>query len=98
MFVFSEQTGPAKVVRAGNPRTRRGGKVGDFGDATNWPTPGEIATKEVQGCKKAAVKRESKEKRDSEETKENQKTKSDDSGEEKNREEDAHKNSAHRRK
>lgn len=23
-------------------------KVGDFGDATNWPTPGEIATKEVQ--------------------------------------------------
>ncbi|XP_058270942.1 la-related protein 1-like isoform X2 [Hemibagrus wyckioides] len=89
-----EQTGPAKVVRAGNPRSRRGGKVGDFGDATNWPTPGEIATKEVQGCKKASVKKESKEKRDSEETKENQKTKSDDSGEEKNREEDAHKNSS----
>ena len=23
-------------------------KVGDFGDATNWPTPGEIAHKSVQ--------------------------------------------------
>lgn len=52
----------------------------------------------IQGCKKASVKRESKEKRDSEETKENQKTKSDDSGEEKNREEDLHKNNAHRKK
>lgn len=27
-------------------------KVGDFGDANNWPTPGEIATKEVQVIKK----------------------------------------------
>lgn len=52
----------------------------------------------VQGCKKTSVKKESKEKRDSEETKENQKTKSDDSVEEKNREEDSHKNSAHRKK
>ncbi|CAL8399176.1 unnamed protein product [Boreogadus saida] len=44
-----EPTGPAKVVRAGNPpRPRRGGKVGDFGDANNWPTPGEIATKDTQ--------------------------------------------------
>lgn len=25
-----------------------GYKVGDFGDATNWPTPGEIAHKSVQ--------------------------------------------------
>lgn len=25
-----------------------GHKVGDFGDATNWPTPGEIAHKSVQ--------------------------------------------------
>ncbi|KAM9451357.1 la-related protein 1 isoform 2-T2 [Clarias gariepinus] len=94
----AEPTGPAKVVRAGNPRPRRGGKVGDFGDATNWPTPGEIATKEVQGVKKASVKKEYKEKRESEETKENQKTKSDDSGEEKNGEDDSHKNSAHRKK
>ncbi|KAJ8348006.1 hypothetical protein SKAU_G00265950 [Synaphobranchus kaupii] len=43
-----EQSVPAKVVRAGNPRPRRGGKVGDFGDANNWPTPGEIATKDMQ--------------------------------------------------
>ncbi|XP_068587790.1 la-related protein 1 [Cebidichthys violaceus] len=47
-----ESTGPAKVVRAGNPpKPRRGGKVGDFGDANSWPTPGEIATKDMQvGC------------------------------------------------
>lgn len=25
-----------------------GYKVGDFGDATNWPTPGEIAHKSIQ--------------------------------------------------
>ncbi|KAG9351931.1 hypothetical protein JZ751_023182 [Albula glossodonta] len=43
-----KQVVPAKVVRAGNPRPRRGGKVGDFGDANNWPTPGEIATKDMQ--------------------------------------------------
>ena len=23
-------------------------QVGDFGDANNWPTPGEIATKDTQ--------------------------------------------------
>uniref|UniRef100_A0A4W4E729 HTH La-type RNA-binding domain-containing protein n=1 Tax=Electrophorus electricus TaxID=8005 RepID=A0A4W4E729_ELEEL len=89
----SEQTGQAKVVRAGNPRAKRGGKVGDFGDASNWPTPGEIATKEVQvrgaghGRPAAPI-----EKRESEESKENQKAKSDDSGEEKNGDEDTQKN------
>ncbi|XP_013979396.2 la-related protein 1 isoform X3 [Salmo salar] len=41
-------TGPAKVVKAPNPRPRRGERVGDFGDAMKWPTPGEIATKETQ--------------------------------------------------
>ncbi|XP_016151497.1 la-related protein 1-like [Sinocyclocheilus grahami] len=45
---ITEHSGPTKVVKAGNARMRRGGKVGDFGDANNWPTPGEIATKEVQ--------------------------------------------------
>ncbi|KAF3841111.1 hypothetical protein F7725_006973 [Dissostichus mawsoni] len=123
-----ESTGPAKVVRAGNPpKARRGGKVGDFGDATNWPTPGEIATKDMQieavtrtvscpSCqagqrlmeihckfhlqpapkKPTTVKKESKEskeKRESnEESKENLKAKSDDSGEEKNGDDDSQKN------
>uniref|UniRef100_A0AAY4EGW5 HTH La-type RNA-binding domain-containing protein n=1 Tax=Denticeps clupeoides TaxID=299321 RepID=A0AAY4EGW5_9TELE len=78
--------------------------VGDFGDANNWPTPGEIANKDVQVSsspppsrtlysvpKKAVGKRE-KEKRDNEESKENQKTKSDDSVEEKNGDEETQKN------
>uniref|UniRef100_A0A6Q2XPB4 HTH La-type RNA-binding domain-containing protein n=1 Tax=Esox lucius TaxID=8010 RepID=A0A6Q2XPB4_ESOLU len=96
-------TGPAKVVKA-NPRPRRGAKVGDFGDAMNWPTPGEIATKETQvsqcqqAPKKPVVKKELKEKRDAnEESKENQKAKSDDSGEEKNGDEDSQKNGQRKR-
>ncbi|MEQ2251079.1 hypothetical protein ILYODFUR_007296, partial [Ilyodon furcidens] len=45
----TEPSGPAKVVRAGiPPKARRGGKVGDFGDTNSWPTPGEIATKDMQ--------------------------------------------------
>nr|XP_025034850.1 la-related protein 1 [Pelodiscus sinensis] len=48
MWHVTEQTTPAKVVKAANPRQRKGSKVGDFGDATNWPTPGEIAHKSVQ--------------------------------------------------
>lgn len=89
-----DQPAPAKVVKAGNPRPRKGSKVSDFGDAMSWPTPGEMVNKEVQAPvgkpqppKKTAVK----EKRDSEESKENQKTRSDDSGEEKNGDEDSQK-------
>uniref|UniRef100_A0A8C1VR28 La ribonucleoprotein 1, translational regulator n=1 Tax=Cyprinus carpio TaxID=7962 RepID=A0A8C1VR28_CYPCA len=93
------------VVKAGNARMRRGGKVGDFGDTNNWPTPGEIATKEVQvqQCQKSsiltksAVKRESKGKRENEESKENQKAKSDDSGEEKNTDEESQRNGQKKR-
>ncbi|KAF0038423.1 hypothetical protein F2P81_008907 [Scophthalmus maximus] len=89
-----ESTGPAKVVRAGNPpKARRGGKVGDFGDANSWPTPGEIATKDMQVPKRTTAKKELKEKRESnEESKENLKAKSDDSGEEKNGDDDSQKN------
>ncbi|PKU38357.1 hypothetical protein llap_11339 [Limosa lapponica baueri] len=54
----SEHTTPAKVVRAANPRQRKGSKVGDFGDATNWPTPGEIAHKSVQIDMKSEVPRD----------------------------------------
>uniref|UniRef100_A0A667ZQF0 La ribonucleoprotein 1, translational regulator n=1 Tax=Myripristis murdjan TaxID=586833 RepID=A0A667ZQF0_9TELE len=72
--------------------------VGDFGDANNWPTPGEIATKDMQEQnnkpqRRTTAKKESKEKRESnEESKENLKAKSDDSGEEKNGDEDSQKN------
>lgn len=31
-----------------NPLTECALQVGDFGDAINWPTPGEIAHKSVQ--------------------------------------------------
>uniref|UniRef100_A0A8C2PQZ3 La ribonucleoprotein 1, translational regulator n=1 Tax=Cyprinus carpio TaxID=7962 RepID=A0A8C2PQZ3_CYPCA len=92
-----EHSAPTKVVKAGNARMRRGGKVGDFGDTNNWPTPGEIATKEVQVVKKSAVKRESKGKRENEESKENQKAKSDDSGEEKNTDEESQRNGQKKR-
>ncbi|RMB96681.1 hypothetical protein DUI87_26746 [Hirundo rustica rustica] len=92
----SELTTPAKVVRAANPRQRKGSKVGDFGDATNWPTPGEIAHKSVQQPHKAPplrklpVKKDMKEqeKGDGSDGKESLKTKSDESGEEKNGDDD----------
>uniref|UniRef100_A0A673LGW2 La-related protein 1-like n=1 Tax=Sinocyclocheilus rhinocerous TaxID=307959 RepID=A0A673LGW2_9TELE len=90
-FAALEHSGPTKVVKAGNARMRRGGKVGDFGDANNWPTPGEIATKEVQVVKKSKGKREN------EESKENLKAKSDDSGEEKNTDEESQKNGQKKR-
>uniref|UniRef100_A0A8C6Z6I2 La ribonucleoprotein 1, translational regulator n=1 Tax=Nothoprocta perdicaria TaxID=30464 RepID=A0A8C6Z6I2_NOTPE len=82
-------------VRAANPRQRKGSKVGDFGDATNWPTPGEIAHKSVQPHKappirKLPVKKDMKEqeKGDGSDGKESLKTKSDESGEEKNGDDD----------
>ncbi|XP_009068387.1 PREDICTED: la-related protein 1, partial [Acanthisitta chloris] len=92
----SENTTPAKVVRAANPRQRKGSKVGDFGDATNWPTPGEIAHKSVQqphkapSLRKLPVKKDMKEqeKGDGSDGKESLKTKSDESGEEKNGDDD----------
>ncbi|OPJ88062.1 la-related protein 1 [Patagioenas fasciata monilis] len=92
----SEHTTPAKVVRAANPRQRKGSKVGDFGDATNWPTPGEIAHKSVQqphkapSLRKLPVKKDMKEqeKGDGSDGKESLKTKSDESGEEKNGDDD----------
>uniref|UniRef100_A0A8C6SYC5 La ribonucleoprotein 1, translational regulator n=1 Tax=Neogobius melanostomus TaxID=47308 RepID=A0A8C6SYC5_9GOBI len=89
-----KSTGPAKVVKAGNPpKSRRGGKVGDFGDTNSWPTPGEMATKDTQPPKRSTAKRESKEKREIiEESKENLKAKSDDSGEDKNPDEDGQRN------
>uniref|UniRef100_A0A452J4I2 HTH La-type RNA-binding domain-containing protein n=1 Tax=Gopherus agassizii TaxID=38772 RepID=A0A452J4I2_9SAUR len=81
--------------RAANPRQRKGSKVGDFGDATNWPTPGEIAHKTIQPPKpqplrKLPIKKDMKEqeKGDGSEGKENLKTKSDESGEEKNGDDD----------
>ncbi|XP_038269336.1 la-related protein 1 isoform X4 [Dermochelys coriacea] len=90
-----EHTTPAKVVRAANPRQRKGSKVGDFGDATNWPTPGEIAHKSIQPPKpqplrKLPLKKDMKEqeKGDGGDGKENLKTKSDESGEEKNGDDD----------
>nr|XP_048716756.1 la-related protein 1 isoform X4 [Caretta caretta] len=91
-----EHTTPAKVVRAANPRQRKGSKVGDFGDATNWPTPGEIAHKSIQQppkpqpLRKLPLKKDMKEqeKGDGSDGKENLKTKSDESGEEKNGDDD----------
>nr|XP_032627527.1 la-related protein 1 isoform X1 [Chelonoidis abingdonii] len=91
-----EHTTAAKVVKAANPRQRKGSKVGDFGDATNWPTPGEIAHKTIQQppkpqpLRKLPIKKDMKEqeKGDGSEGKENLKTKSDESGEEKNGDDD----------
>uniref|UniRef100_A0A8C3FB17 La ribonucleoprotein 1, translational regulator n=1 Tax=Chrysemys picta bellii TaxID=8478 RepID=A0A8C3FB17_CHRPI len=95
-FHCSKHTTPAKVVRAANPRQRKGSKVGDFGDATNWPTPGEIAHKSIQQppkpqpLRKLPIKKDMKEqeKGDGSDGKENLKTKSDESGEEKNGDDD----------
>ncbi|XP_075458268.1 la-related protein 1 isoform X1 [Ascaphus truei] len=84
---------PAKVVKAGTPRPRRGSKVGDFGDATNWPTPGEIAHKsmpppsKIQPTRKSLGKKEMKE--ESADGKENQRLKSDESSEERNGDDDS---------
>ncbi|XP_054653144.1 la-related protein 1B isoform X3 [Dunckerocampus dactyliophorus] len=38
-----DQQNALKVVRASKPRSRKSSKSGDFGDITNWPTPGELA-------------------------------------------------------
>ncbi|XP_009448301.1 la-related protein 1 isoform X4 [Pan troglodytes] len=92
-----EHSAPAKVVRAAVPKQRKGSKVGDFGDAINWPTPGEIAHKSVQPqshkpqpARKLPPKKDMKEQEKGEgsDSKESPKTKSDESGEEKNGDED----------
>ncbi|XP_012610931.1 la-related protein 1 isoform X6 [Microcebus murinus] len=92
-----EHSAPAKVVRAAVPKQRKGSKVGDFGDAINWPTPGEIAHKSVQPqshkpqpTRKLPPKKDMKEQEKGEgcDSKESPKTKSDESGEEKNGDED----------
>ncbi|XP_047013792.1 la-related protein 1B isoform X3 [Ictalurus punctatus] len=44
----TESQNSAKVVRANKPRSRKSSKSSDFSDITNWPTPGEIASKEQQ--------------------------------------------------
>ncbi|KAL8207030.1 UNVERIFIED_CONTAM: hypothetical protein K2H54_040230, partial [Gekko kuhli] len=36
----------AKVIKAGKPKTKKSAKANDFSDATNWPTPSEIANSE----------------------------------------------------
>ncbi|XP_012585447.1 PREDICTED: la-related protein 1 [Condylura cristata] len=91
----TEHSAPAKVVRAAVPKQRKGSKVGDFGDAINWPTPGEIAHKSVQPqpksqpARKPPPKKDMKEQeREGGESKESPKAKSDESGEEKNGDED----------
>ncbi|XP_043844915.1 la-related protein 1 isoform X3 [Dromiciops gliroides] len=93
-----EHSAPAKVVRAANPKPRKGSKVSDFGDATNWPTPGEIAHKTVQPqphkpapLRKPPLKKDMKEqeKGDGSDNKESPKAKSDESGEEKNGDDDS---------
>uniref|UniRef100_A0A8C2RG83 HTH La-type RNA-binding domain-containing protein n=1 Tax=Capra hircus TaxID=9925 RepID=A0A8C2RG83_CAPHI len=93
-----EHSAPAKVVRAAVPKQRKGAlQVGDFGDAINWPTPGEIAHKSVQPqahksqpARKLPPKKDMKEQEKGEgsDSKESPKTKSDESGEEKNGDED----------
>uniref|UniRef100_A0A1D5QA34 La ribonucleoprotein 1, translational regulator n=1 Tax=Macaca mulatta TaxID=9544 RepID=A0A1D5QA34_MACMU len=92
-----EHSAPAKVVRAAVPKQRKGSKVGDFGDAINWPTPGEIAHKSVQPqshkpqpARKLPPKKDMKEQEKGEgsDSKDSPKTKSDESGEEKNGDED----------
>ncbi|KAM9253818.1 la-related protein 1 isoform 4-T4 [Dugong dugon] len=92
-----EPSAPTKVVRAAIPKQRKGSKVGDFGDAINWPTPGEIAHKSVQPqphksqpARKPPPKKDMREQEKGEgsDSKESPKTKSDESGEEKNGDED----------
>ncbi|XP_060790770.1 la-related protein 1B isoform X2 [Neoarius graeffei] len=46
----AESQNSAKVVRANKPRSRKSSKSSDFSDITNWPTPGEIASKEQQNA------------------------------------------------
>ncbi|XP_047013791.1 la-related protein 1B isoform X2 [Ictalurus punctatus] len=46
----TESQNSAKVVRANKPRSRKSSKSSDFSDITNWPTPGEIASKEQQNA------------------------------------------------
>ncbi|XP_054653148.1 la-related protein 1 isoform X7 [Dunckerocampus dactyliophorus] len=43
-----DQQNALKVVRASKPRSRKSSKSGDFGDITNWPTPGELAKEQQQ--------------------------------------------------
>uniref|UniRef100_A0A8C6XR28 La ribonucleoprotein 1, translational regulator n=1 Tax=Naja naja TaxID=35670 RepID=A0A8C6XR28_NAJNA len=75
----------------------RSTEVGDFGDATNWPTPGEIAHKSIQqlsqksqSLRKLHIKKNMREQEKGEgsDGKENMKTRSDESGEEKNGDDD----------
>ncbi|XP_048884287.1 la-related protein 1-like isoform X2 [Brienomyrus brachyistius] len=91
-----EPVQPARLVKAGPSRPIKGGKVGDFVDASSWPTPGEIASKDMQACKKVTNTRDTRENGD-EKSRENQKSKSDDSGEEKNGDGESQKNSQKKR-
>ncbi|XP_023675332.2 la-related protein 1-like [Paramormyrops kingsleyae] len=86
-----EPVQPARLVKAGPSRPKRGGKAGNFVDANSWPTPGEIASNDMQAYKKVTDTKDRTENGD-EESKENQKSKSDDSGEEKNGDGESQKN------
>ncbi|TRY99108.1 hypothetical protein DNTS_021540 [Danionella cerebrum] len=53
----TEPQGPAKVVRASKPRSRKTSKSSDFSDITNWPTPGELAKEQQQNVINAQGKK-----------------------------------------
>ncbi|XP_007442890.1 la-related protein 1, partial [Python bivittatus] len=55
-----------KVIKAGKLKIKKPSKADDFSDATNWPTPSEIASSECKNInnqnKKAPIKKEKEEK------------------------------------